>query len=241
MPRTVYPRVCGGTPSRRVLRPDLRGLSPRVRGNPQCPAAQVIAVWSIPACAGEPAAVYPATSAARVYPRVCGGTSVVVYYSGFRQGLSPRVRGNLFAERYFAKRDRSIPACAGEPSGTDEERAAGEVYPRVCGGTSRLSPSATAVWGLSPRVRGNQRPGLPKSTNTRSIPACAGEPRIWFSAHCTPMVYPRVCGGTPDFASLDASKKGLSPRVRGNRRLVEQAGSLVRSIPACAGEPSGTA
>ena len=47
-------------------------------------------------------------------------------------------------------------------------------------------------------------------------------------------VYPRVCGGTAGFtdAVLDY---GLSPRVRGNRRIhVRPDGS----IPACAGEPA---
>ena len=31
--RLVYPRVCGGTPSRLQMKHILKGLSPRVRGN----------------------------------------------------------------------------------------------------------------------------------------------------------------------------------------------------------------
>ena len=42
-------------------------------------------------------------------------------------------------------------------------------------------------------------------------------------------VYPRVCGGT-------CHRPGLSPRVRGNRSVVPDMGS----IPACAGEPPTT-
>ena len=54
-------------------------------------------------------------------------------------------------------------------------------------------------------------------------------------------VYPRVCGGTATAAEINSRRGGLSPRVRGNH-----AGDVVRdvrigSIPACAGEPQGTA
>ena len=156
-------------------------------------------------------------------------------------------------------RERSIPACAGEPEIRRSSTAHGRVYPRVCGGT-RWNPSMsrpntgsipacageprscrrwkpfTEYVGLSPRVRGNRRrrPFSPKSSG--SIPACAGEPGI-----------PACSGGTV----------GLSPRVRGNRGLTMDKGAWVYprvcggtfvrgmnseraigSIPACAGEPT---
>ena len=50
-------------------------------------------------------------------------------------------------------------------------------------------------------------------------------------------VYPRVCGGTAGIASWVPIKKGLSPRVRGNRVRSDREAVPVRSIPACAGEP----
>ena len=46
-------------------------------------------------------------------------------------------------------------------------------------------------------------------------------------------VYPRVCGGTLDRSTVHRGAKGLSPRVRGNLGTCW----LIRSIPACAGEP----
>ena len=49
-------------------------------------------------------------------------------------------------------------------------------------------------------------------------------------------VYPRVCGGTSASASGDIGQ-GLSPRVRGNPRQTGHLTGVVRSIPACAGEP----
>ena len=52
------------------------------------------------------------------------------------------------------------------------------------------------VPGLSPRVRGN--PGWVRvfERQDRSIPACAGEPKVAIAIHLYPRVYPRVCGGT---------------------------------------------
>ena len=48
--------------------------------------------------------------------------------------------------------------------------------PHVCGGTvSDLRP-ARQRYGLSPRVRGNQRDEPERPNRYRSIPACAGEP-----------------------------------------------------------------
>ena len=53
-----------------------------------------------------------------------------------------------------------------------------------------------------------------------------------------PSVYPRVYGGTLGFRQNLGAERGLSPRVRGNRR--SQRGSRLGygSIPACTGEPN---
>ena len=70
----VYPRVCGGTRPTETVQTTGKGLSPRVRGNlgPGLPASH--GKGSIPACAGEPSPPVHNPPAARVYPRVCGGT-----------------------------------------------------------------------------------------------------------------------------------------------------------------------
>ena len=73
-----------------------------------------------------------------------------------REGLSPRVRGNLILPFVAAVPDRSIPACAGEPLRTRAKFDDWGVYPRVCGGTEDHSPQQPFREGLSPRVRGNR-------------------------------------------------------------------------------------
>ena len=134
---------------------------------------------------------------------------------------------------------RSIPACAGEPRHIRRRR--------------RPAP------GLSPRVRGNPWAGIVHWSNQRSIPACAGEPspirsprqqgesipacagepKFLLCSSGQTQVYPRVCGGTRGSWRRCSWRKGLSPRVRGNRNHIRQPHTPVyrRSIPACAGEP----
>ena len=74
--------------------------------------------------------------------------------------------------------------------------------------------------GLSPRVRGNRRQCKGAESRPRSIPACAGEPD--YKAHTSSLseVYPRVCGGTQGGHPGTESRRGLSPRVRGNHNPV---------------------
>ena len=214
------------------------GLSPRVRGNRLATWNAGTARRSIPACAGEPIRVVRLAIAVRVYPRVCGGTAPRTPSTCATTGLSPRVRGNLRKYEPTDRHSGSIPACAGEPKRQAPTREPDRVYPRVCGGTGRpiigLIPDGT----LSPRVRGNRWRFHRYQGSKRSIPACAGEPPSTTSAAISTAVYPRVCGGTICDRQAFTILAGLSPRVRGNRRPRHIAGQPVRSIPACAGEPT---
>ena len=172
----VYPRVCGGT--RAEFRSGFldKGLSPRVRGNRICTQPERVNLRSIPACAGEPWPLCASETLSRVYPRVCGGTTLNRGKMAIVSGLSPRVRGNPAMTACRSASSRSIPACAGEPWCLLLPVFQCGVYPRVCGGTLSLHSSGVRPYGLSPRVRGNR--GIPHSQNHQkwSIPACAGEP-----------------------------------------------------------------
>ena len=213
----VYPRVCGGTIPAGQIELKGTGLSPRVRGNPVGLGALGDVGGSIPACAGEPPHPYRAPSSPRVYPRVCGGTTIRYLRAGLGGGLSPRVRGNPLAQRLVGGGPGSIPACAGEPWARPPDHPHPAVYPRVCGGTSCERTVISGSTGLSPRVRGNRNGQNASGGLPGSIPACAGEPTALGAAAFTVM--------------------GLSPRVRGNRLLAGLGDQADRSIPACAGEP----
>ena len=216
------------------------GLSPRVRGNRAVFPVMRTTRRSIPACAGEPRRRDDYPGRRRVYPRVCGGTIDLELIVQLRQGLSPRVRGNHVRRGGHRGRRRSIPACAGEPSMSTWSSAARAVYPRVCGGTDGYAPLSIPPMGLSPRVRGNRLLGRWAGRLSRSIPACAGEPISCKTETYAYPVYPRVCGGTVPRLAPSLPDQGLSPRVRGNRLLLRLNMAGIRSIPACAGEPSST-
>ena len=171
----VYPRPCGGTwiPTGDVS--DLRGLSPPVRGNHGRLGRLHRERGSIPARAGEPCRRRNSGSPERVYPRPCGGTETKSLWSFFGRGLSPPVRGNLFITNSNDSVKGSIPARAGEPDRTKIPGHNIRVYPRPCGGTSRILRSPTSSVGLSPPVRGNLVVLRGPACSVGSIPARAGE------------------------------------------------------------------
>ena len=166
-----------------------------------------------------------------------GGTSCRRGWTAGGNGLSPRARGNLDRDVRPGGRERSIPACTGEPPTVAQSSSASTVYPRVHGGTTLLTLLLLALGGLSPRARGNRVYSLSCSAVTGSIPACTGEPGAGSSAVAPPTVYPRVHGGTMKPLAEDEVAHGLSPRARGNLLHLGAGRRGARSIPACTGEP----
>ena len=169
---------------------------------------------------------------------MCGGTTFRSPGAATVHGLSPRVRGNRSETGDTTGLAGSIPACAGEPYVSVRRRRDTGVYPRVCGGTPTAEDRTARNPGLSPRVRGNRAKRCSRHHGDRSIPACAGEPATARSWNSETGVYPRVCGGTRVNHAYPEGTKGLSPRVRGNQTGESGRGLPMRSIPACAGEPS---
>ena len=131
----VYPRACGRTLSGLPRPTCMRGLSPRVRGNPLIMWSADGSARSIPARAGEPMRCALLASCKRVYPRACGGTRSHTGALGRVYGLSPRVRGNLRESEVAVDIEGSIPARAGEPVSETGRPDGYTVYPRACGGT----------------------------------------------------------------------------------------------------------
>ena len=168
---------------------------------------------------------------------MCGGTYPVRPIDLCSQGLSPRVRGNPHSAGTGRQTAGSIPACAGEPDLRPGGVRRAWVYPRVCGGTLLPRWGVQASEGLSPRVRGNRAGTGLQTAVAGSIPACAGEPRRRNTRPRRSRVYPRVCGGTRVHGATPIGIRGLSPRVRGNRRKSPACRAGSGSIPACAGEP----
>ena len=131
-----------------------------------------------------------------VYPRMYGGTVLMLGSFAVYLGLSPHARGNLPRSHHADAGDGSIPARAGEPSMSAIMPAPNRVYPRTRGGTLYEPLMSGTPLGLSPHARGN--PQLPQSEilSLGSIPARAGEPYLLDPEAFGAPVYPRTRGGT---------------------------------------------
>ena len=180
----VYPRVYGETMDSPITRQALRGLSPRVRGNPPARRGKDGDPGSIPACTGKPLLGAPIQRGLGVYPRVYGETVVFAIAGDALEGLSPRVRGNQPLVLARLSWRRSIPACTGKPERPRYCQWRMPVYPRVYGETLPVARSPVAHAGLSPRVRGNLQETRRPRMGERSIPACTGKP-IFCPLHAT--------------------------------------------------------
>ena len=152
----AYPRVCGGAAPALNFRTIHLGLSPRMRGSPQCAIANTPRRGPIPAYAGEPTRTGPSPLNDRAYPRVCGGARPFLPYSFTISGLSPRMRGSHARQSAGAQRKGPIPAYAGEPTSSTPPATGFGAYPRVCGGADDVAADPSVVLGLSPRMRGSR-------------------------------------------------------------------------------------
>ena len=190
---------------------------------------------SIPARAGEPRRRPPNRPTFKVYPHRHGGIFEEKNALFVKKGLSPHARGNLHAGLGPARVDGSIPARAGEPSTASSSKASTWVYPRPCGGTTKTFSAVATPAGLSPCKRGNHPVVLQEGSDHGSIPTHVGEPRSCALPSQVRAVYPRACGGARTSAAASRSRRGLSPRVRGNPQDAPGPGSGPGSIPAHAG------
>ena len=111
------------------------------------------------------------------------------------------------------------------------------VYPRLRGGSFRLSAISVALAGLSPPTRGILVSGFPYRALEGSIPAYAGDPAGSPPCRIYGKVYPRLRGGSGIGAASPARYGGLSPPTRGIHAALARVGQYLGSIPAYAGDP----
>ena len=254
----VHPRVCWEHSPVLALSSSRAGSSPRVRGTRRNGKTYLMAGRFIPACAGNTDTASFAATANAVHPRVCGEHRSARRREGVDGGSSPRVRGTQRPIQDALRRQRFIPACAGNTAPPAPAASPKSVHPRVCGehigqsaesrrvrGSSprvrgtRLGGAAAAAAGAgagsSPRVRGTLSDGIKRIYQGRFIPACAGNTLALPASPRTFPVHPRVCGEHCWWRSRRRERAGSSPRVRGTRSRRSSSKRPQRFIPACAG------
>ena len=175
--RTDHPRACGANSFKSGEKGALLGSSPRVRGKPSARVLMSTHPRIIPARAGQTAARCCPCPQSTDHPRACGANWNCSRKSASCAGSSPRVRGK-HRRRYVQQwLGRIIPARAGQTIRARLPARRTPDHPRACGANVLISTHPTRSVGSSPRVRGKRHPTGYPPTQSRIIPARAGQTR----------------------------------------------------------------
>ncbi len=214
---------------------DMYGLSPLARGTLWCCAFSLLVVRFIPAGAGNTTQETLRPRCKPVYPRWRGEHTVALGASISWPGLSPLARGtqnHCYPEnRYF----RFIPAGAGNTLFNLTTRPTRPVYPRWRGEHEDYYTQYSDGGGLSPLARGTLTLNPHQIVKYRFIPAGAGNTLTSSITSTKSAVYPRWRGEHLFTDSQKSPVNGLSPLARGTRDFIIPPSTLVRFIPAGAG------
>ncbi len=131
----------------------------------------------------------------------------------------------------------SIPARAGQPTGSIRSSSGARVHPRSRGAAPDPTTQAELAPGPSPLARGSRQRKFRSVDGRGSIPARAGQPETSRRDDGLPGVHPRSRGAA--FASEIGllTPEGPSPLARGSRGGRVNALCHAGSIPARAGQP----
>ena len=136
------------------------------------------------------------SSCHRVYPHVCGETSLSQTLRSQNQGLSPRLWGNPIQNVAWACDKGSIPTHVGKPAHQSLRSRSRRVYPHACGETTSQFCGNISGLGLSPRMWGNLDISNDLFRRLGSIPTHVGKPRESLLSVIFLKVYPHACGET---------------------------------------------
>ena len=145
------------------------------------------------------------------------------------------VRGTRPARSGSHRRDRFIPARAGNAVVACRRREVAAVHPRACGERRAVAHDRAPEHGSSPRVRGTRERRRGGDRGGRFIPARAGNARTAPAGPRGGSVHPRACGERGAARAASRSRRGSSPRVRGTHLDLPVETTMCRFIPARAG------
>ena len=170
------------------------------------------------------------------HPRACGANYKTRLRGRARSGSSPRMRGKRQSLTAKQKRQRIIPAHAGQTTRRGCGGAHVPDHPRACGANCRSGTPPRGGIGSSPRMRGKPVPAFPALSVIRIIPAHAGQTSTGLPSvpHCTD--HPRACGANVSPTSFNERTFGSSPRMRGKLHSLNFVFGVQRIIPAHAGQ-----
>ena len=232
---SVHPRASGEQDATAGLDTPAGGSSPRKRGTVDYLSHPDGYRRFIPAQAGNRARPCRRSGHETVHPRASGEQTAGQGSRSHRRGSSPRKRGTDALALEQVRRERFIPAQAGNSARMAIPFSQPSVHPRASGeqGEARACPSRRA--GSSPRKRGTDFVNIKIGSFPRFIPAQAGNrpsppsKRPWLAVH------PRASGEQVASARSLSVTGGSSPRKRGTEPLLKLQKLDRRFIPAQAG------
>ncbi len=148
----------------------------------------------IPAHAGQTRTAGAGRCGHADHPRACGANPSSLAICVVSNGSSPRMRGKPQRGRRRQRRDRIIPAHAGQTTPARPLGAPPSDHPRACGANVACSRSRMPMTGSSPRMRGKRALPEPIKLHLRIIPAHAGQTRQYCVAASINADHPRACG-----------------------------------------------
>ena len=231
-----HPRACGANSRWSIPAPATNGSSPRMRGKPRRDRQQDAILRIIPAHAGQTRTAGAGRCGHADHPRACGANPSSLAICVVSNGSSPRMRGKPQRGRRRQRRDRIIPAHAGQTTPARPLGAPPSDHPRACGANVACSRSRMPMTGSSPRMRGKRALPEPIKLHLRIIPAHAGQTHPYTSTTMWASDHPRACGANVVHFAGFVVLHGSSPRMRGKRGFGRGGRRRLRIIPAHAGQ-----
>ena len=214
------------------------GSPPRARGTHELARRKRPRIRFIPAGAGNTVWWQMGAQRQSVHPRGRGEHGVQSTRTNNAAGSSPRARGTRRAVPPELSPARFIPAGAGNTAGAAAHTLRPPVHPRGRGEHWVTTDELLEYAGSSPRARGTPEFVRPPRDRHRFIPAGAGNTRRRTVDPTIAAVHPRGRGEHARLRELADELAGSSPRARGTLEFHQAAASIIRFIPAGAGNTS---
>ena len=235
---TDHPRACGANCFSRGPTQRPTGSSPRMRGKQYAVLQLLLVLRIIPAHAGQTWWSRRGSGRLPDHPRACGANDSGVTSASERCGSSPRMRGKRQHRQVRADHERIIPAHAGQTARSLVSSGVLPDHPRACGANSVTLALSWPRPGSSPRMRGKRVQPAGIEERDRIIPAHAGQTGQSPSVAVEDADHPRACGANTYSPKIPQLSCGSSPRMRGKHILAEDSSTVMRIIPAHAGQTS---
>ena len=194
---------------------DDAGSSPLARGTPPPGGAGRREHRFIPARAGNTAPAPARWRSGSVHPRSRGEHPVTTGRSARTIGSSPLARGTPRLRSADDPSRRFIPARAGNTGPGPRPSGSTAVHPRSRGEHQPRLPVISGYGGSSPLARGTRPPPIHTRSETRFIPARAGNTGRPGSGAGAGAVHPRSRGEHVVLDDVASNGPGSSPLARG--------------------------